>query len=442
MKPSSTPRLGKAMHKRYQKLVQAHSGQAKTTAAGPRPLPAISQTFATTQAAWRFWRNPAVTLPALMQPLLDCARQAVDLACQDYVLVVHDWSHLNYATHTCKRDRLHMEHPGKAGYDIHVALAVSDRNGSPLAPLYQGLQAADGSHDSRHDAVQTPPSNLDGLESVFHFVQQQSWKRPAVHIIDREADSLAHFRAWQQGGHLFLVRADSDRKVLHRDQECRLSAVAAPLAHEGAFCFTREVEYHGQPARQEVAETTVVLHREAYCNRVVNGKSKKRRVPGQPLTLRLVVSRVYSPAGPLLAEWLLLTNVAAEVDAATIALWYYWRWRIETYFKLLKSAGQEVEHWQQETARAIALRLLVAAMACVLVWQVARDCSADGTSLRSLLVQLSGRQMGKGREYTEPALLAGLWVLLAMQEALRQYSIADLQRWAALAVAGLRPNSG
>jgi hypothetical protein len=38
---------------------------------------------------------------------------------------------------------------------------------------------------------------------------------------------------------------------------------------------------------------------------------------------RRVVSRVLTEDGDVLAQWL-LTNVA-DVDTATIALWYYWR---------------------------------------------------------------------------------------------------------------------
>lgn len=435
------PGLSKTLQARYRKLVEGHSGQAKATAAGPRPLPAPTQAFAATQAAWRFWRNPRVTLPALAQPLLDGARDAT-AACQGYALVVHDWSHLDYAGHTRKRDCLQGAHPGEVGYGAHVALAVSDRDGSPLAPVYQGLRAADGLHDSRSARVQAPVSALDGLESVFGFVRAQHWPRPAVHLIDRQADSLAHYRAWRRGGHLFLVRADAGRSVLYGGREGALAAVVAALAQQGAFRPSREVAYHGRPARQQVAEAAVVLHREAYENRVVEGRKRKRRVRGEPLALRLVVSRVYSPEGELLAEWLLLTNVPAAVGAATVALWYYWRWRIESYFKLLKSAGQEVEHWQQGSAHAVARRLLVAAMACVLIWQVARDGSPEGAALRCLLVQLSGRQMGRGVAFTEPALLAGLWVLLALREALHQHSAEDLLRWADQIVPKLQPSSG
>ena len=99
-------------------------------------------------------------------------------------------------------------------------------------------------------------------------------------------------------------------------------------------------------------------------------------------------------------------------------MWYYWRWRIESLFKLLKSAGQQVEHWKQPSGEAIAKRLVVAAMACALVWRLERQPSPAAVTLRALLVQLSGRQMKWGQESTAPALLAGLWVLLAMVEAL------------------------
>ena len=134
--------------------------------------------------------------------------------------------------------------------------------------------------------------------------------------------------------------------------------------------------------------------------------------------------------GTLLATWLLLTNVPASVTADEVALWYYWRWRVESYFKLLKGAGLHLEQWQQETAQALAKRLLVASMACVVVWQVARSEAPEAAEVRRLLVRLSGRQMKWGVEFTEPALLAGLWVLLAMVRVLEHQDLGDLLRLA------------
>src|SRR5215469_11331332 len=138
--------LEKRLQARYQRLVQEHLGQGKPTAAGPRILPAEESAFAATQAAWRFWRNPRITLPQLAQPLLSQAREAVAQDCRRYVLVVHDWSHLNYAGQASKQDCLSGATPGELGYELQSALAVSDATGRPLAPVYQGLRAADGLH--------------------------------------------------------------------------------------------------------------------------------------------------------------------------------------------------------------------------------------------------------------------------------------------------------
>jgi hypothetical protein len=107
---------------------------------------------------------------------------------------------------------------------------------------------------------------------------------------------------------------------------------------------------------------------------------------------------------------------------------YHQRWRGENYFKLLKGLGQQLEHWQQETALAVAKRLLVASMACVVVWEVARGEGKEAERLRTVLVRLSGRQLRRGKSYTEPALLAGLWVLLWMLELLEHYDLEEIRQ--------------
>lgn len=171
------------------------------------------------------------------------------------------------------------------------------------------------------------------------------------------------------------------------------------------------------------------------------GQQKHGRIskPGKALPLRLVVSEVRSAAGEVLAVWLLLCRVPKGVAAGTIALWYYWRWQIESYFKLLKGAGLHLEHWQQETARALSRRLLVAAMACVLVWRVSRSTAPAAVTLRELLVRLSGRQMKWGVESTEPALLAGLWSLLQTLHLLDHYDPQQLRQLLLTALHGPNP---
>src|SRR5207244_3147420 len=155
------------------------------------------------------------------------------------------------------------------------------------------------------------------------------------------------------------------------------------------------------------------------------GHIRKR---GKALRVRLVVAQVRDESGQVLAQWLLMTNLPAEVSAEQVALWYYWRWRVESYFKLLKGAGLHLEQWQQETAAAKAKRLAVAGMACVLVWKVARSERPEGQTLRDVLVRLSGRQVPRAEGFTEPALLAGLYLLFNALEVLEHHDPHELRR--------------
>ena len=445
--PGAEPRL----QRRYHQLVVSHLSSAQRVAAGLRAPAAgdAADPFAATQAAWRFYANANVSLPRLAGPLLACARAAVPAACDRFALVVLDWSPLHFGGHHGKADRVPLAHRRDLGYDLLTALAVGDRDGAPLAPLALELRAADGLHATRADRPLDPASRLDGLTPLIDHVESLGLGRPAVYVVDREADSVGHLRAWHAAGRRLLVRADDAPRVLHGGVRRPLGEVADALPRARAFADAGAVEFRGRPARQFVAEVPVTLDRPARTHRVDRrtGRARHRNVAGEPLPLRLVVSEVRDPSsGAVPARWLLLTNVPpGEADAATVARWYYWRWRVESYHKLLKGAGQQVEHWQQETAAALARRLLVAAMACVVVWRLARDERPQAAAMRDVLVRLSGRQMRRGpgaRGFTEPALLAGLGVLLPMLELLEHHGPGELRAIAEAALPGLLRREG
>jgi hypothetical protein len=406
-------------------MVQEHMRTSQSVACGANPLPGGASSFAATQGAWRFYRNEAVTLPGLMEPVLAEGRQAARRHCREYGLVMHDESHLNYNFHESKEDRLCLSHPFEHGYVLRSALLVSDLDGAPLAPVCQQVVSAQGVYSTRAEQPLANQPYVDELGREMEHINQLGLGKPLVHIVDAEGDAADLHRQWRQ--HLYLVRAKGRQKVEHAGQAKLLSQVAQELKARRALRFCREVELDGRAAKQFMAETSVTITRYGRTKRKEDGKIKGRYLPGEPVTLRLVVSEVRSTQGEVLAVWLLLSNVNSRVSAAQLALWYYWRWRIESFFKLLKSAGHEVEHWQQETALAVAKRLLVASMACVFVWALARDDSPQAEELRGLLVRLSGRQMKRKKPWTMPALLAGLWVLMATLEVLEEYDVTQLR---------------
>jgi hypothetical protein len=387
--------------------------------AGLKALPDKISSFASTQAAWRFYRNESVSLSVLQEPLTAAAHEGIAKHCNQYALCIHDWSHLSYK-HLNKTDTYAITHATDIGYDLQTSLIVSDQSGQPLAPVAQRLVSADGSYATYGDSTPALPikDHLDEVSDCIQYLDGQGFAKPLVHLIDREGDSVGHIRCWETAGSRWLVRVKDNPKVDYDGKPMACKAVAQELT----FIKTRQVSYHGKTYWQWVAEADVTLTRPAQPSQKT---CKKPAVPGIPVAARLVVSRVLSEDDEVLAEWLLLTNVG-EVDAATIALWYYWRWQIECFFKLVKTAGHHLESWQQESALAIAKRLLVASMACVTVWAIAADKSKEAAELRSVLIKLSGRQMRHKKEFTNPALLAGLWVFLSMLEIMEAYSQEEL----------------
>jgi hypothetical protein len=379
-------------------LLVAHLTPAQRLAAGLHPPPSIYKPFAAIQAAWRFYANENVTLDQLAQPLIQCARDQIDIACDEYGLVVMDWCQVHLNGHRSLDDRVELAHRNDLGYEMLSGLLISDRDGSPIAPLGLEVRARQGIYTTRSKTVLPAVSQLDGLDPLMQQTQSQELGKPLVFIIDAEADSVAHYRQWEKQGRQFLVRADANRVVLWDNQEISLGKVADELHRQNRLQPGPHIDYKGKKARLFFGETTVVLHRPARPHRVESdGKKRHRNVPGPAIALRLIVSEVRDSNGKVLTRWLLLSNLPASVDAPRIARWYYWRWKIESYHKLLKQAGHFLEQWQQESAAALTKRLLIAAMACVIVWHLARDQSPTAESLRGVLVQLSGRQIKRGK---------------------------------------------
>lgn len=416
------PPLERRLRNRFAMLVDSQLHAVNQLAAGVASLPSASSAFAATQAAWRFYNNERVTFRALVEPLRETGRQQLANEQAKFALLVHDWCKLSF-DRADQRDLVQLTHSTDIGYELTTALLVSADDGRPLAPLEMQLKTAAGTLSTRSETCRSRPH----LEQVLPTMQaSRGWglPRPLVHVIDREADSVDHYRQWDADGHKFLIRGDN-RSVRWHAVRCNLQEIRKKLRRQQQFQPAGTAEYHGRPAQLWVAETEVVLYRPAK----KNVRGKKFVKPGRELTLRLIVAEIRDESGKVLAHWLLLTNLSADwATAAALARCYYWRWRIESFFKLLKSHGQQLESWQQESGPAILRRLLVAAMACVVVWQLQADASPAATELKNVLVRLSGRQTKRKRPHTAPALLAGLGILLSMLALLEHYNLRDLQK--------------
>lgn len=387
----------------------------------------------------RFLNHSDVPFHAVLEPAQDAVRHALSLSSSPVTLVVHDWCMFGFGTHTSKKDRIQQSHDASLGYELGTALIVDADDGRPLGPMELRLRTTNGMLSTRVGAVEMPPGHIDEVLDAMSAARNWNLGKQLIHVIDREADSVGHYREWQRQGHQFVVRSDDDRFVMWHDQERKIADVVAELS--ATFRDVRTA--NGEPeiittrlgtGRVRVAETSVVLHRpakKATGGKTAGGHKKRTVVPGPPIELRLIVTRIVDEHGGALAEWCLLTNVPTTTATADqLGQWYAWRWRIETFHKLLKSAGMNASEWQQETGAAFLRRLCVVVMSCLTVWHLQREDGDAAVRLRKILVRLSGRQMKHGVESTAPALLAGLEKLLAIDDLLQG---EDLQEILALA---------
>jgi hypothetical protein len=417
--------MDKRLQARFRCLVSEHAHSVNALVTGLSALPGTGTAYGATRAMSRFYANDGTTLPALIEPAQDQIRVALATSAATVALVVHDWCMFNFNTHTSKRDRYQRSHETDVGYELGSALVVDAADGRPLGPMELRLRTAGTILSTRVRPTRYPPGHVDELLEVMDEARRWDLPKAPIHLIDREADSVGHYRLWQARGHRFVVRADQARVVRWNNVECALADVVMRLSGQfevvtDAGAQPEVVTIRAGTGVVKVTQTAVVLHRPAKTR--VNGKQVD--VPGPPLELRLVVTRVVGELGVVLAEWWLLTNVPEPVaDAATIGRWYAWRWRIESYHKLLKSAGTNAEQWQQETGPGFLKRLCVASMACLTVWHLQRDQRAEAAQLRRVLVRLSGRTMKHKVESTAPALLAGLEKLLALEDLSREYDL-------------------
>jgi hypothetical protein len=388
-------------------------------------LPGTAQPFASTLGMHRFLANDAVTLPALIEPVHTGVRVALARTGGPVGLVVHDWSGIHYHDTGRKKDLYRRSHTHDTGYELAAALVLESATGRPLGPMELRLRTARAVLSTRAGPTHAPAGRVDELLGVMEAAKHWGLDRPLVHVVDRDAD---HYRQWSRNGHAFLVRADDDRVVKWNDRDVKLrDLVGAPgLAWEparGDDGEAKTVAIAGVEGALWVCEAAVVLDRPA--KKRVGGR--RVDVPGEALPLRLVVAWVLGAGGEILAEWFLFTNADAKFDGATLGRWYAWRWGVESYFKLLKSAGMNAEGWEQHSGEAVAKRLVIASTACLTVWCLQQEVGDEAAEVRRVLVRLSGRQMKYQVESTASALLAGLEKLLAVLDLMTDYDLDEIR---------------
>jgi hypothetical protein len=402
----------------------------QNTASGISSAISENNSMASVMAAHRFYNNESVDIPSLNDPIIKDAVIEVNKRCNEYVLLMNDWSILDFKNHTSKKELIKIKNKNNSQticYDLQTTLAVSDVTGQPIAPLVQNLKTNKHIYSTYNDNIDINLTHMDELSQRIKYISNNlDLNKKTVSIIDREGDVVDYYRKNQKNEQLFLQRIKSNTNLYSIEQKKLIKT--DDLAKSLEFKEIEKIKYNKKIATLFVAETPIEVRRDS--SKTINNEDGTKtviKVSGEPVELRFIVTKLVDEQNKTIATWKLLSNVFDEnVDEKTLAKWYYYRWKIESYFKLLKTSGFQLESWQQREPKAIFRRLLVVSYACLLVWKIADDTSEEAHKIKLFLMKLSGTVTLKKNTITNPALLRGLWNFLSIMEVISIYDLDKL----------------
>ena len=335
------------------------------------PIPLDCEDWANTKAAYRFLANASVNEGHILAGHFQAtARRAHGtggpiLVLQDTTEFVYQRAspetigftkHVNSGKDKDGRWRQHK----LCGVLMHASLAIT-LEGLPLGltaarfwtrAKFKGLLALKRKVNQTRVPIETKES-MRWLENMRASTSLLGDAARLVHIGDRENDIYEFFCATQELGTHFVVRTCVNR--LAGDGKHTVATEMAEVAVAG---------YH----RFEIADGSWVRLALKYkCINVLPPIGKARRYP--PLTLTVIHATEVDPPGdrkPI--DWKLLTDLPVESaeEAIEKMAWYAMRWKIELYFKILKS-GFNAEKLRLRTAERL---VNLIAIFCILGWRI------------------------------------------------------------------------
>src|SRR5882724_10742734 len=340
------------------------SGIAQRLAATPdASFPSALATDADLEGFYRFIRNEAVTCEALLKPHV--AATVRRLAEHSEALAVHDTTEFRFGGSRADLGRLTQSGHGFLG---HFTLAVTlDEQRNPLGTLALETWAR---------TKPTPTAlrrerKLSYAETLALPNEQDRWLRSVeaaesaaqgvtslIHVMDSEADDYDLMSKLVEAGRRWVIRLCYDRVLATADQPAKTKEVVAQREvlcnrtvhlsrrspQPGAGRRKRGAARQQRVATLAISASAVTFRRPTYC------KESAETLPVNIVSVR----EVEAPSEEQAVEWLLITTdpIDSEADVLKVVDCYRGRWRIEEFFKALKT-GCAFEKRQLESRQTL-----------------------------------------------------------------------------------------
>ena len=322
------------------------------------------------------------------------------------VLCIQDGTDLSFATRPgCEGLSIIGRNQTSAktlGLHLHLTLAVSGA-GLPLGVLRCGFDEppacevspeqdpdngdeapCDPTEPDADDSARKTRRWLDGLHDVADAASPLPRNTRVLSVMDREADFFELFDAQRRIARVdVLVRAKHNRR-LGQGLPKRFAALRNAPADGHVEIDIARVSARPKASRKQArpARTARIARAEVHYRTLTLPSTVEGLAP---VTLWAVhVHETDPPEGEKPVEWFLLTSVRVEsLDAALETIGHYLRrWRVEDFFRVLKS-GCRAEHLGFHTAerlqRALTIQAVIAwrLMLMTLLGREVPECDAE-----------------------------------------------------------------
>ncbi len=328
-----------------------------------------------TKAAYRFFKNENVDTERIMSAHRE--KTSGRATGHRTVLALQDTSYLVYTNHvktkglgeiSMKKGK-NIDKIYSRGLVMHTCMAVTTK-GTPLGLFDQKIFSRQLRPESErrtkggrksHDILPVEEKEsyrwINSLEATI----KSSTKTQIITVCDRECDFYDFFKIAGKNNSSVLVRASQNRTVNRASRYAEKDVsklwdhiISKPTAGIYTIDISARQKSKHCKGRQSRKAEMVVKFGSFEMNPPRNNPKHKMEVLPDIHMYAIHAQERHPPVGEVAVEWMLLTNqpVTTLTEARERVHWYSLRWRIEMYFKVLKS-GFRVESCRLGTAERL-----------------------------------------------------------------------------------------
>ena len=448
---------------------------------------ASNSPMADLMSLYRFVDNDKIPIRQLREIRSKVVLESV--SAEEELLIVHDVTQLDYTRQNIKQDRrLIGDHRGQ-GYEYFPCVAVESGSGRVVGVVHDTVVNKDGPDDrdvmdyhyeplfadfSRKEKKRLCENHRHQMAVHIQGLSNRLKGRSVIHVADCEFDDIFILDRCVNNQTHFVIRSAASRNVQTPNRawipaQALTSKQGGHLVEEGWVCVNLQRLIDHVPmqpykvlALDSRSRVTDDVSAARFANlsigtcrlRLYRDAKRNQRYfrPPRPVDVSMVVIRELAipPSGENSLCWVLLTTLPVETFAqmAHVGRIYELRWKIEDFFRLLKS-GYHIEFCRMDSADKIAKLLVALTLASMVVLKLkaavglpaaGRLRPADYLRIKNAMSQLNNPEIdlnlrlfafvakrgGWRARKTDPIgpaiLMRGILVVLSTFDALAQYS--------------------